>query len=175
MRFYARFVLLITLLAGGLAGGCGSFSPDGGSATSLPPVAMAQFEFPEVYSALGSATFTGAPDGVKMMVEVTGIAAGSYLIRALDIEECPPYESSLPDDLGAEVIAAGRGVGTLKVDESGYGRIDIFVPEVTVDEGADSVVGCVLALLKLSESGEPGSCHARGAIRLMPTPEDTQS
>ncbi len=175
MHLHVRFMLLITLFAGGLAGGCGSFSPDGESATSLPPVAMAQLEFPEVYSALGTATFTGFPDGVKMMVEVTGIKTGAYSIRVLEIEECPPYESSLPDDIGAEVIAAGRDAGTLEVAESGYGRIDVFVPEVTVDEGADSVVGCVLALLKLSESGKPGSCHARGTIRLMPTPEDTYS
>lgn len=171
MFIHVRFILLIILFAGSLAGGCGSFSPDGEPATSLPPVAMAQFEFPGVYSALGTTTFTGYPDGVKVIVDVTGIEAGSYSIRILEAGECSPYELGLPDDLPPHIITAGQDIGTLEVAESGHGRLEVFVSEITVVKGPAAVVGRTVALFELSEEGDPGSRHACGVIRLMPAPE----
>jgi Cu/Zn superoxide dismutase len=171
VSFRIRFILPAVLLAGALAGGCGVSSPDGESVADLPSVAMAELEFPEVYSALGSATFTGYPDGVKMMVDVTGIKAGIYSVRIMEIGTCSPFELGLPDEVEAGVIEGSRDVGSLEVAESGHGRVEAFVPEITVIREPDAVVGRTVALFELSDRGEPGRRHACGPIRLMPVPE----
>lgn len=168
--------MVIILAAGALVAGCGSSPPEGASpAVDLPPVAMAQFTFPGVYSALGTATFTGFPDGVKMMVDVTGIKAGQYAILVLERKDCPPYPLGLPDEVETEALGAGRRVGTLEVADSGHGRVDVFVPQITVAREPDAVVGRTVALFELSESGEPVSRHACGTIRLMPAPASSSS
>lgn len=171
MSIRVRLVLPAILLTGALASGCGVSAPDGEAVSDLPPVAMAQLEFPEVYSALGSATFTGYPEGVKMMVDVTGIEAGTYSVLILEKETCGPFELGLPDDVEAGVIDGSREVGSLEVAESGHGRVEAFVPEITVVREPGAVVGRTVALFELSDQGEPASRHACGMIRLMPAPE----
>ncbi len=135
------------LIVGGLlvaATGCAAGSRAGGSA----PAATAQLRDAEG-KAVGSATFSETPGGVRVVVDVSGLPPGDRGVHVHETGTCePPFESA-----GKHANPTGRKHGlespegphagdlpNLGVGQDGSGRLEATAQALTFGAGASSLL-----------------------------------
>jgi len=197
----------IGLLAAGLGFGCSSPNPDQNNSGTMQhettdagpttrPTAMtvaAADQGKEAAAMIhgagdnrdkinGKATFTQESDGVKIVVDVEGLAPGKHGIHVHEKSDLskPDLSSAGPhfNPGGAEHHHAGPDdpkrhagdLGNLEADQNGKGHLEIMSTELSIDGPKNGVIGHSVIIhkdpddLKSQPAGNSGGRIAGGAI-----------
>jgi len=138
--------------------------------------ATAELEAAPGIEMTGMARFTAVPDGVRARVEIENATPGKHGIHVHEKGDCSDIRGKSmgshftpeahPHGLpGAQARHLGD-LGNIEVAPDGRGRLDIEIPNATLDDGANSFVGKALVIHEKEDvgtqpsgdSGDPIAC-----------------
>ena len=138
--------------------------------------ATAEFETVKGVEMTGKARFTSEPDGVRAHVEIEKATPGKHGIHVHEKGDCSDIAGkSMGSHFTPEQNPHGLpdapahhlgDLGNIEVAPDGTGKLDIKIPNATLDEGANSYVGKALVIHAKEdvgtgpsgESGDPIAC-----------------
>lgn len=180
------YLLTAVLVIGGLTAGCGGeeaepepevmeeVEPD-----PEPAAAEAAFASPDG-AIQGSATFTAGDDGVEIHVSVDGAPAGTHGFHIHETGDCSAADFSsagghfnptgAPHGGPEDAERHAGDLGNIEIAEDGTGHLYLTSDLISVDEGANAVVGRAVILhadaddLESQPTGAAGGRLACGVI-----------